>query len=236
MAYHHKTHSDSPTSTSENVETDHVDKLGFERLIFFSDAIFSVAITLMALEIRLPELDPEHAADQIGAAITALVPHIEVYVLTFVVIGVYWLVHHRLFRAIQQFDLPLMWFNLIFLMMIALIPVATNALGTYPELGLTIAFYCVTIALVGFSEFALWLYAMRKGYFPNFVAPHGALYFALRILTPPVVFLLSILLIPIDTDLAKFSWVLLIPILFILGRIFPRESAERDAYQRGKRA
>jgi uncharacterized membrane protein len=209
------------------------DELGFERMVFFSDAIFSVAITLMALEIRLPELDPEHAADQIGSALAALIPHIEVYVLTFVVIGVYWLVHHRLFRAIQRFDLPLMWFNLIFLMMIALIPVATNALGTYPELGLTVAFYCITLALVGLTEFALWFYALRKHYFLDFVAPHGALYFALRILTPPVIFLLSLLLIPINTDWVKFSWVLMIPLLFILGRIFPRERAERVAYQQG---
>jgi len=215
---------------------DHGDELGFERMVFFSDAIFSVAITLMALEIRLPELDPVHAADQIGAALATLIPHIEVYVLTYVVIGVYWLVHHRLFRAIQQFDLPLMWFNLIFLMMIALIPVATNALGTYPELGLVVVFYCVTLALVGFSEFALWFYALRKGYFLKFVAPHGALYLALRILAPPVVFLLSIVLIPINTDWAKLSWALMIPLLFILGRIFPQERAERDAYQQGTRS
>ena len=218
----------------EHANDEREDELGFERMVFFSDAIFSVAITLMALEIRLPELDPEHAADQIGAALAALVPHIEVYVLTFVVIGVYWLVHHRLFRAIQRFDFPLMWLNLIFLM-IALIPVATNALGTYPELGLTVAFYSVTIALVGFSEFALWFYALRKRYFPDFVAPHGALYLAMRILAPPVVFLLSILMVPIDTDLAKLSWVVLIPLLFILGRIFPRERAERDSYQHGAR-
>jgi uncharacterized membrane protein len=218
-----------------NSNIDHKDELGFERMVFFSDAIFSVAITLMALEIRLPELDPSQAADQIGAAINALVPHIEVYVLTFAVIGVYWMVHHRLFRAIQKFDQNLMWFNLVFLMMIALIPVATNALGTYPELEPTVALYCVTMALVGFSEFALWLYTWRKGYFPKFTAPHGALYFALRVLTPTAVFLVSMLLIPINTDYTKLFWVVMIPLLYLLRWIFPREHAERDAYQWGTR-
>jgi TMEM175 potassium channel family protein len=220
----------------EHANDEHGDELGFERLVFFSDAVMAIAITLMALEIRLPELEPDLAADQISAAFQTLLPHIGVYVLSFLVIGLYWMVHHRLFRIIRHFDASLLWLNLIFLMMVAFLPVATNTLGTYPNLGLTTAFYAVSIALVGLSEFVVWYYALRKHYMPSFVAPRAALYYALRILVPPAVFLFSLLIIPFDVDWAKYSWALMIPILFILGMIFPRERAERDAYQRGKRA
>lgn len=218
----------------ENTNESHGDELGFERLVFFSDAVMAIAITLMALEIRLPELDEQVTAAQVSTALATLLPHILVYVLSFLVIGMYWMVHHRLFRAIRQYDTTLMWFNLIFLMAVAFLPVATNALGVYPNLPLVTAFYSVSIAIVGFSEFALWFYALRKDYLRPYTTPRGALYFAVRILVPPLNFLLSILLIPFSVDWAKYSWALMIPIFYILGLVFPRETAERNKYHQGQ--
>ncbi len=134
------------------------DELGFERIVFFSDAVMAIAITLMALEIRVPELEPDLAAAQINDALRGLFPHIFVYILSFVVIGAYWLVHHRVFRQIKRFDSILIWLNLIFLMTVAFVPVATNALGTYPDLSVVAAFYAVSLALVGLAEGSMWLY------------------------------------------------------------------------------
>ncbi len=210
------------------------DELGFERLVFFSDAVLAIAITLMALEIRLPELEPEVAAEQIGMALQALLPHIGVYVLSFIVIGVYWIVHHRLFRQIRRYDVRLMWFNLVFLMTVAFVPVATNALGSYPNLSQTTAFYAISIALVGLSEFALWFYAVYKGYMVAPAEKYSRLYFAIRILVPVAVFLFSLVIAPINATYAQYSWALMIPILFVLRFIFPREHAERADYVRGE--
>ena len=218
----------------EHANEDHSDELGFERLVFFSDAVLAIAITLMALEIRLPELEPERAADQISVAFQALLPHIGVYILSFLVIGIYWTVHHRLFRQIRRYNSRLMWFNLFFLMMAAFLPVATNALGTYSSLPLVTAFYAVSVALVGLSEFALWLYAVRSGFMVQPAAKHSRLYFGIRILVPPLTFLLSILLIPVSVDWAQASWALMIPILFGLRFIFPREHAERALFEQGE--
>ncbi len=219
----------------ENASGSRGDELGFERLVFFSDAVMAIAITLMALEIRLPELEPETSAAQISAAFQTLLPHIGVYVLSFLVIGLYWMVHHRLFRVIRRYNTTLMWFNLIFLMAVGFLPVATNALGVYPNFPLTTAFYAVSIAIVGISEFVVWFYALRKGYIPPYTARYGALYFALRVLIPPAIFLLSILIIPISVDWAKYSWALMVPLLYLLGLIFPAERAERVRYEQGQR-
>ena len=67
--------------------------LNFERIVFFSDAVFAIAITLLALEIRLPEVEP----DALPHAILALVPEIAVYALSFLIVGLYWVGHHRTF-------------------------------------------------------------------------------------------------------------------------------------------
>jgi uncharacterized membrane protein len=217
-------------------KADHGDALGFERLVFFSDAVIAIAITLMALEIRIPELElePETAAEKIGAALQALLPHIGVYVLSFLVIGMYWIVHHRLYRYIRRYDTRLMWLNLVFLMTVAFLPVATNAFGTYPNAPLVIAFYAFSVALLGLTEFVLWLYATRKGYTNAREERYSHVYYGARILTAPLVFLFSMLLIPLNLDLARLSWALIIPLTIVLGVLFPRERAERESYSVGK--
>lgn len=218
---------------SENAEDQRSTELGFERLVFFSDAVLAIAITLMALEIRVPEMEPEVAAAQISAAFNSLLPHIFVYVLSFLVVGMYWMVHHRLFRAIRRYDARLIWLNLIFLMIIAFLPVATNALGNYPDLPLVVAFYAVSVALVGIAEFVLWLYATRKRYLVSVDAARANVYFGLRMLTAPAVFLLSLLLLPLGADLTKYSWAMIVPILFGLRYLFPEAHAERQRLDTG---
>ncbi|HVU15000.1 MAG TPA: TMEM175 family protein [Phototrophicaceae bacterium] len=220
---------------TEHKSDEYGDELGFERLVFFSDAVMAIAITLMALEIHLPELEPNATTDQVNAAFQTIIPHIGVYALSFVVIGIYWVVHHRLFRIIRRYDLTLIWLNLIFLMLIAFLPVATNALGSYSNTVLITDFYSASIALIGFSEFALWFYALRKNYMPPLAHPRGSLYFGLRVLTPPAVFLLSILIAAFNVNLAQISWVLIVPVSIVLRLIFRAEDAERDPYSQGER-
>jgi len=219
----------------ETIQENHGDELGFERIVFFSDAVMAIAITLMALEIRLPELEPEFAVDKVGAAFEALIPHIFVYVLSFLVIGLYWVIHHRLFRVIKRFDVRLIWFNLIFLMTVAFVPVATNAFGTYPNLGATTAFYAFSVALVGISEFVLWTYAVRRDYTNLSNRHHGQLYFSLRMLVPPLVFLFSIPLAGMDAHWAQNSWLMMIPLIYLLRFVFPQAHAERKTYDAGER-
>ncbi len=219
---------------SERVEA-HSDKLGFERLVFFSDAVMAIAITLMALEIRLPELAPDQAAAQIGAAVQALIPHIFVYVLSFLVIGTYWVVHHRLFRMMRRYNYRLMWLNIIYLMLVAFVPAATNALGMYPDLPMVTVLYSVSITLVGLSEFLVWIYALRQGYVVHVTAtPRLNLYISIRILTPPLIFLLSLLIVPFSILATQLSWALMIPMFYLLRFIFPREHAERAVFESGE--
>lgn len=213
---------------------EHSAELGFERLVFFSDAVMAIAITLMALEIRIPELEPEVAATQMGAALRSLVPQISVYLLSFVVIGTYWLLHHRLFRLIKRYDVTLIWINLIFLMFVAFVPAATNGLGKYSGLPIITALYACSLALVGLSEFVLWGYAVHKGFVVyGSGAPRLTLYISLRILTPPAIFLLSLLIVGVDAHLAEISWALMIPVFLGLRFLFPQEHAARVLFESG---
>ena len=84
---------------------------GFERLIFFSDAVFAIAITLLVLDIRLP-----HDAPSLAQGLADTVPQIFAFLLSFMVIGIYWLNHHRLFSHVTAAPMPLLRVNLLLLL------------------------------------------------------------------------------------------------------------------------
>ena len=87
--------------------------------IAFTDAVMAVAITLLVLDLKLPE---GLSDDDLFAAIPALSHALWCYVLSFIVIGVLWMAHHNQFAHIRRVDGALLWLNLFFLMAVALIP------------------------------------------------------------------------------------------------------------------
>lgn len=97
-----------------------------ERIVFFNDAVFAIAITLLALEVRAPEVD----AAAIPHTLWALLPEIGVYALSFVIIGLYWINHH-MFRSIVRYDYALIWLNISLLLCIAFLPVASGIVAHY---------------------------------------------------------------------------------------------------------
>jgi uncharacterized membrane protein len=93
-----------------------------DRLIFFSDGIFAIAMTLLVLEISVPEVPSDLAAAEVPAEVLALWPKFFSYVLSFLVIGTYWIAHHQTFRYVASYDRTLLWLNLLFLLSISFIP------------------------------------------------------------------------------------------------------------------
>jgi uncharacterized membrane protein len=133
----------------KSAETE-IDELGLERLIFFSDAVFAIAITLLALDIRLPEDLPHNASDaEMLAALGSISSKYFAYVLSFIVIGIFWIGHHRVFRYVRRYNRFLLLLNLLLLMFIAFIPFPTALIGAYTNRVVLIV-YALTLAATGF--------------------------------------------------------------------------------------
>jgi TMEM175 potassium channel family protein len=126
-----------------------------ERLVFFSDAVFSIAITLLAINIRVPNV--EH--DRLAAELRHLLPSIGVYVLTFVVVGAYWAAHHRMYRRIVRFDYMLVWLNMLVLLCVAFLPVPNAILARYYDSPPVVLFYAASLIATSISMMLLWRYA-----------------------------------------------------------------------------
>lgn len=202
-----------PTKTQPAVEnkssSSGQDHLGLERLVFFSDAVFAIAITLLALEVRLPSPGEELGNAQLVQALLAIWPKYLSYAISFLVIGTFWMGHHKKFRFIVRYDAGLMVLNLLLLMAVAFIPFPTGVISEYGNRTATI-FYAFAMMIVGLLSAAIWIYASRGNRLidPAF-PPQRARRETLRALIPPAIFLLSIGLAFINDDLAKYSWLLI---------------------------
>jgi TMEM175 potassium channel family protein len=118
------------------------------RLEAFSDGVLAIIITIMVLELKVPE-----GSDL--AALRPLVPLFLSYVLSFVYIGIYWNNHHHLMHATQEIGGGVMWANLGLLFFLSLIPVVTAWVGEYPHEPWPAALYGLVLLLAGTSYVVL---------------------------------------------------------------------------------
>ncbi len=134
-------------------------ELGFERLVFFTDAVMAIAITLLVIDLRLPEIPQSLAAAELPGQLNDLTPRIVSFVISFAVVGIYWSSHHRYFNYIKRYDGRLIGLNLVFLLFIVLMPFAASLLGQYSYLPVAVIVYALDVAATGFSIGAIWWYA-----------------------------------------------------------------------------
>lgn len=188
------------------------DELGLERLIFFSDAVFAIAITLLALDIHLPAGAESPSNAQLLAQLLEIWPKYLAYLISFLAIGTFWLGHHRRFRFIRCYDRGLVTLNLLFLMVIAFVPFPTSVISESGNRTATI-FYALTMTLGGLMLAALWWYASWHNRLtdPGLDARQVRRQFMPMLLTVAL-FILSIGLAFLDENLARFSWLLVVPI------------------------
>lgn len=102
-----------------------------DRIAFFSDGVFAIAITLLALDIRLPETLPGSEALDLPGALFELWPEFFSFLISFWFIGTYWMAHHRILHYVRGYDRGLLTINLPFLMWIVLLPFSSTLLGEY---------------------------------------------------------------------------------------------------------
>jgi uncharacterized membrane protein len=198
------------TASSSAVETNHADPHGLERIVFFSDAVFAIAITLLALEIRLPESERLLEDGELIVQLSGIWHSYLGYFLSFMVIGIFWMAHHRKFLLIKRYDSKLMMFNLLILMVIAFIPFPSSLISKYPGRTATI-FYALTMIAGELLLAITWWYASQNNRLTDLDLKQRRRQFINPIATS-LVFVLSIGIALVSPDFAKLSWFLIIPV------------------------
>jgi len=197
-----------------------------ERLVFFSDAVFAIAMTLLVIDLHVPE-DPTGDALEV---ITSQVGGFFAYALSFAIIALNWMSHHRKFRVIESHDGTLMFLDLALLFVVAFVPFPTSLLSTFGGERAAVVLYAFTVGLLGVLQFAIWTYAYRKGFVSRDVTEPLNRYLRVDQLSTPIVFWGTI---PIalfwDGTVAMYAWFLLFPVGWIGGAIQRRIARNADA-------
>ncbi|MBA3880099.1 MAG: DUF1211 domain-containing protein [Sphingobium sp.] len=147
--------SDHPHDPDRPLATRHGPEHALERLIFFSDAVFAIAITLLVIEIHVPEL-PHNASDTAFInALLELIPNFSGFVVSFFVIGAFWGAHHRAFGCAAHWHDRLMAPNVQMLFAIAAMPFFTAFMNEYINQRVPVLAYCLWLLVTALLNFRL---------------------------------------------------------------------------------
>ena len=194
-----------------------------ERVVFFSDAVFAIAMTLLVIDLRVPEVD---GGETSGEVIVSLLPGFLAYVISFGVIALNWNGHHRKFRVINGFDSRLIQLNFLLLFLVAFTPFPTSLMSEYPGEVPSVVLYAAVVAALSLVQLWMWVYAWRHEMVDATVEPDMYRYVARNLLVVPVVFGISILIAVFwDANIAMYSWFALVPATIIVARVGGRKKA-----------
>jgi uncharacterized membrane protein len=135
--------------------------LAKQRLEALVDGIFAVAMTLLVLDIKLPE-NVVYATDgALWARLVTLERHFLIYVISFLVIGMYWIGHHMQYHFVRLVDRRMIWINLVYLLLVSFVPFTTDLVGDHKDLALPIAIYGGTLLALSGTAFVHTRYLAR---------------------------------------------------------------------------
>jgi len=215
---HPEPHDNPAHTVSLDPEVEHAATGELERLVFLSDGVFAIAMTLLAVELALPQVTGRPG--DLGQRLLALGPKYFSYALSFVVIASYWRSHQRIFRDVIRIDGRFMWLNLLMLLCIAFLPFPTSVLGTYSDEVAAVTLYAGTLAATGMVVLAMWLYAsVGRRLIGNRLSSREIQQSTVRAMVPPTVFALSIGIAQFNTSAAMYAWLSIIVVMQIASLV-----------------
>ena len=127
-----------------------------ERVQAFSDGVFAVAITLLVIDLRPPEIAHNVGNGELWQAIIGMREKFLIYVISFCVVGAMWAAHTRKFMHIARVDAALLWLNIAFLMAICLVPFVTAVNSTFGNLTAALLYLGTLAAASALGAFVSW--------------------------------------------------------------------------------
>jgi len=177
---------------------------GNERLNAFSDGVIAIAITLLVLEIKVPEHIPPGG---LAGLLPDLLPKLAGHVISFIVLGIYWVGHHNMFMHIKRHDRTLLWLNILFLLCIASMPFVAGLITHHGDDPLAIASYGGLLVITGLVLDAIWWYAShRRRLVGPSIDPELVAFIHRKVLSGPLLYLIAIGIAFFSIMLAKLAF------------------------------
>lgn len=199
-------------------------KTDAERSKMLSDAVFAIAMTLLVLDLKVPDLSGPDVPRQLAHALADNIGSYFAYALTFYILGLLWLGHVQIFRHIERADRPLMQLNLLLLLVIGFLPFPTALLGHYGSRTWGTVPYAVSMIVLELLLSGMWWYVRRARLQDDDADPDEARQAIVRSLMLLVVFAVSIPVAVIRPSSAPLVWIL-VAVVPLVARVVRRPAA-----------
>ena len=191
-------------------EDDEAADEGISRILALSDGVFAIALTLLILDIAVPATTSD---DELGKALLNLWPRYLAYLLSFLVIARFWVIHHQTFKLIVRDDATLVWLNFLLLIFIAFLPFPTAVLGAHEGSVAAAVLYAIALCLTSGSSAAyLWYASGRSNLMRADVGRAQRRAMRARSMSGPVFFGLTVPVAAFVPYVAEALWVFAFPL------------------------
>ncbi len=206
-----------------------------DRISFFTDGVFAIAITLLVIEFKVPVI--EHATDQqLWHSLVEMSWKLLGFIISFCIVGYYWSVHHRIFGYVDHYTSRLIWLNLLFLFSVVLLPFTSGLLGEYASdthLIVPYAVYVANICLTAFMNTILWFYVSdpKHALLTHHISRERVLLGFYFTLVVPMIFIISLIVVYYNPTIGRFipltiPFVLKYGLVGIANRAIAKEKIE----------
>lgn len=195
----------------------HISKARLETLV---DGIFAIAMTLLVLGINPPRPQDSLAEAVLPGMIESLVPQVFLFIVSFLVLALFWLGHHRQFHFVRRVDPALLWINILILIAIVFVPFSTDVAGDYPAIMDAVLLFHANMFIVGSLFSFQWHHIRRHGHLcepvPDKAIMHAWYY---RSMLVPAIAALGGVLSFFDPPLSLLVYLLLPAGTYLLRRV-----------------
>ncbi|PQJ78328.1 TMEM175 family protein [Polaribacter porphyrae] len=196
------------------------------RVISFSDAVFSIAMTLLVLEVVIPSYKELKTRDTL-LILQNRIPSFIGLIVSFMVTALYWIAHMRIMKYASTIDKKILWYNIFLLFFIVLLPFSTAFYVKGFLLEGPFAFYCFNLAAIGFFNFLLNVYIPKKEKGKTGVTPEFAKFIKYRAFNAFLVWTLAGFLAFYLPWVARFLFIFLFIVEAIMAKVYNRKKLRK---------
>jgi uncharacterized membrane protein len=187
-----------------------------DRIITLTDAVLAIVMTLLVLEIVVPELSRSEVTTELPKRLLELLPDVWSYAISFIILGFFWIGHDDQFHYIKRANRTLLWLTIFYLMFIAFIPFSTALIGAYGDQQISVIIYGINIIIVLFWTYLQWKYATRERHLVDSdLHPKLIAIMSRRLISGILLYLIAIAVSFLSTQVGLILFIL-IPIYYLV--------------------
>ncbi|WZO97024.1 TMEM175 family protein [Isosphaeraceae bacterium EP7] len=202
-----------------------------ERLAALSDSIFSVAMTLLVLDLHVPEIANVHSEHDLWVALTALTPRLIMFAMSFITLGIFWTSQQTQLNQFAQCDRHLAWIHMSYLFGVSIMPFSTKLLSEFHDYRIALVLYWLNILSLGLLLLTSWAYATGAGHLKPGIDPQIRPAIYNRLISSQLLYALGALLCLFDNAFS-IGFIILIQLAYAFGpglrgiRLFSESATE----------